>query len=134
MNSPPFIMQLCYCLLPHKASIILDYSKVQNYFKIIAHGELLPLEVVFKGTTTCTLPPMNIGRQICIGSGWDLAYNDNHHQFTLDTMQQICRENLLTLLAATNPAIKAQQRTKNWCGFGIVHMSQEFLDWIKTKH
>lgn len=82
-----------------------DYPKDWNYLKTSAHGELLPSQVVFRGTTTRTLPPMNIGIRTCIESGWDLAYNDDHHRFTLDAMQQICGENLVTLLAATDPAI-----------------------------
>jgi hypothetical protein len=39
---------------------------------------LLPLQVVFQGTTNHTLPPMNHGRKQCSLISFHLTYNSNH--------------------------------------------------------
>jgi hypothetical protein len=39
---------------------------------------LLPLQVMFQGTTKHTLPPMNHGRKQCSSVGFHLTYNSNH--------------------------------------------------------
>jgi hypothetical protein len=39
---------------------------------------LLPLQVMFQGTTSHTLPPMNHGRKQCSLIDFHLTYNPNH--------------------------------------------------------
>jgi len=38
---------------------------------------MLPLQVVFRGTSNQVLPPMNEGRKNCLSSGFHLAYSFN---------------------------------------------------------
>jgi len=48
---------------------------------------MLPLQVVFQGTTSRVLPPMNEGRKNCLSSGFHLMYNYNHWS-NLETTQE----------------------------------------------
>lgn len=40
-------------------------------------GLLLPLQVIFIGTTPRTLPPNNQRKAMCVANKWDLTYSEN---------------------------------------------------------
>jgi hypothetical protein len=48
---------------------------------------MLPLQVVFRGTTSQVFPPMNEGRKNCLSNGFHLTYSSNHWS-NLETIQQ----------------------------------------------
>jgi hypothetical protein len=47
---------------------------------------MLPLQIVFQGTTSQVLPPMN-ERKNCLSSGFHLTYSSNHWS-NLETTQK----------------------------------------------
>jgi hypothetical protein len=49
-----------------------------------ANGTLLPLQIVFQGTTNHSLPPMNEGRRTCSSFRFHLTFSSNDW-FTLET-------------------------------------------------
>jgi hypothetical protein len=60
---------------------------VENKRQITVIGLTLPLQVVFQGTTSRTLPPMNEGRKNCLSNGFHLTYSSNHWS-NLETTQE----------------------------------------------
>jgi len=40
-------------------------------------GLLLPLQVIFIGTTPRTLPPNNQRNSMCVANRWDFTYSEN---------------------------------------------------------
>jgi hypothetical protein len=55
---------------------------------------MLPLQVVFQGTTNQALPPMNERRKNCLSSGFHLTYNSNHWS-NLETTQEFVEHILM---------------------------------------
>ena len=41
-------------------------------------GNILHFQVIFTGTTSRSLPPMNLGRKTCEEIGWHIIYTSNH--------------------------------------------------------
>ncbi len=42
------------------------------------NGTLLPLQIMFQGTTNHSLPPMNEGKITCSSFGFHLTFSSNH--------------------------------------------------------
>ncbi len=57
---------------------IKDKRKITTVVSYSANGSTLPLQVVFQGTTSRVLPPMNERKNNCLLSGFHLTYNSNH--------------------------------------------------------
>jgi hypothetical protein len=93
--------QTCVHLIPktkertweNKGSKRIQVFEVENKTQITmvvsstTNGFLLPLQIVFTGTTHRYLPPSNEGKEKCMNSCWDLTFSENHWS-TLETKKQ----------------------------------------------
>jgi hypothetical protein len=55
-----------------------DKRQITSVVSSAANGRLLPLQIVFQGTTNRSLSPMNEGRRTCSSFGFHLTYSSNH--------------------------------------------------------
>jgi hypothetical protein len=66
---------------------MVDKRQISSVVSFVANGTLLPLQIVFQGTTNQSFPPMNEGRRTCSSFGFHLTYSSNHWS-TLETTKQ----------------------------------------------
>jgi hypothetical protein len=55
---------------------------------------MLPLQVVFEGTTSSVLPPVNERKKYCLSSGFHLTYSSKHWS-NLETTQEFVEHILM---------------------------------------
>jgi hypothetical protein len=100
-----------------------------------ANGDLLPFQVIFTGTTSRSLPPQNEERLRCEEDGWHLTYNGNHWS-NLKTcklfVEKILQPYRLKRLLELN--LDEDSKLIWLLDCWSVHMSREFIDWIKEVH
>jgi hypothetical protein len=61
-----------------------DKKQITSTISSVVNGTLLPLQIVFQGTTNQSFPPMNKGRITWSSFGFHFTYNSNHWS-TLET-------------------------------------------------
>jgi hypothetical protein len=84
-----------------------DKRQVTAVVSSTSDGVLLPLQVVFTGTTFRSLPVLNEGRRHCEALGWDLTTSNNHWS-TLQTYKDFVEKILQVYRVA-----QAYKRTIN---------------------
>ncbi len=55
-----------------------DKRQITNVVSFATNGTILPLQIVFQGTTNWSFPPMNEGKRTCSFFGFHLTYSCNH--------------------------------------------------------
>ena len=97
-----------------------------------ANGDLLPFQIIFMGTTSRSLSLQNEGRLRCEEDGWHLIYSGNHWS-NLETyklfVEKILQRYKLKKLLELNSDEDSKLIWLLDCW--SVHMSREFIDWIK---
>jgi hypothetical protein len=100
----------------------------------LAKMSLLPLQVVFQGTTNRTFPPMNHGRKQYSLVNFHLTYSSNHWS-NLETIQAFVEHILIPYKKdqMEKLALLKDQKMVWLIDCWSIHKSKEFLDWMKSK-
>jgi hypothetical protein len=100
-----------------------------------AAGNVLPFQIVFTGSTTKCLPPLNVGRIACEEAGWHLTFSENHWS-NVDTCKAFVEKILQPYRLEQIEHLKLDKGTKLiWLiDCWSVHKSKEFISWMKESH
>ena len=112
-----------------------DKRQITATLSSSATGQLLPLQIVFTGSTERSLPPRNAGRLMCEEAGWHLTFSANHWS-NLTTCKQFVEAVLQPYRRKQVQAMGLDSNSKLvWIlDCWSVHISQEFMSWLKVTH
>ena len=98
-------------------------------------GNILPFQVIFTGTTSRSLPPMNLGRKMCEEVGWHITHTTNHWS-NLDSCKAFVKEILQPYRLKQIEILGLPIHTPLiWLiDCWSVHISTAFLTWLKLIH
>ena len=98
-------------------------------------GNILPFQVIFTGTTTRSLPPMNQGRKKCEEAGWHITHTSNHWS-NLDSCKGFVEKILQPYRLKQIEILGLPLHTPLiWLiDCWSVHTSTTFLTWLKLTH
>ena len=98
-------------------------------------GNILLFQVIFTGTTSRSLPSMNLGRKTCEKIGWHITHTSNHWS-NLDSCKAFVEEILQPYRLKQIEIIGLPIYTLFiWLiDYWSVHTSTTFLTWLKLTH
>ncbi len=93
---------------------MLNLEDKNKFTMVVSFGvawDPLPLQIMFIGTTSITLPSNNQGMSNCIKDGWDLTFNQNHWS-SLETTKKFVTNIFLPYLQSHIQILKLDKELK----------------------
>jgi hypothetical protein len=111
-----------------------DKKQITTIVSSSTNGTLLPLQIVFQGTTNHSLPPMNKGRRTCYSFGFHSTFSSNNWS-TLETTKQFIKHILIPYHVVQMETLTFPKDEKMvWLiDCWSVH-KREFLVWMKQHY